>query len=138
LQNRTDALTLGPHLGRCEKPEQRLRPSVTDPQTMTDSTNIQPANLTTGWYGAFTPEVKRTFWACFGGWALDAMDVQIFSFAIPAIIATFHISKADAGLIGTVDGVIKDVVDLERTAQGIPIPRRPARDLPFPAAARPQ
>jgi len=69
---------------------------------MTDSTNIQPANLTTGWYGAFTPEVKRTFWACFGGWALDAMDVQIFSFAIPAIIATFHISKADAGLIGTV------------------------------------
>jgi len=66
---------------------------------MTDSTNIQPANPTTGWYGAFTPEVKRTFWACFGGWALDAMDVQIFSFAIPAIIAAFHISKADAGLI---------------------------------------
>jgi len=31
------------------------------------------------------------------------MDVQIFSFAIPAIMAAFHISKADAGLIGTGD-----------------------------------
>jgi MFS family permease len=30
------------------------------------------------------------------------MDVQIFSFVIPAITATFAISKADAGLIGTV------------------------------------
>src|SRR5712671_5385492 len=55
-----------------------------------------------GWYGELTPPEKRTFWACFGGWALDAMDVQIFSFAIPAIIAAFAISNAEAGLIGTV------------------------------------
>ena len=33
---------------------------------------------------------------------LDAMDVQIFSFAIPAIIVAFAITNADAGLIGTV------------------------------------
>src|SRR5437763_16901491 len=55
-----------------------------------------------GWYAALNPKEKRTFWACFGGWALDAMDVQIFSFAILAIIAAFQISNADAGLIGTV------------------------------------
>src|SRR5947207_8000459 len=55
-----------------------------------------------GWYAALNPKEKRTFWACFGGWALDAMDVQIFSFAIPAIIAAFAISNAEAGLIGTV------------------------------------
>src|SRR5437764_9684924 len=55
-----------------------------------------------GWYGELAPGEKRTFWACFGGWALDAMDVQIFSFAIPAIIAAFAITNADAGLIGTV------------------------------------
>lgn len=55
-----------------------------------------------GWYAALNPKEKRTFWACFGGWALDAMDVQIFSFAIPAIIAAFAISNADAGFIGTV------------------------------------
>lgn len=54
------------------------------------------------WYGDLAPSEKRTFWACFGGWALDAMDVQIFSFAIPAIIAAFHLTKADAGLIGTI------------------------------------
>jgi MFS family permease len=55
----------------------------------------------TGWYKELQSGEKRTFWACFGGWALDAMDVQIFSFAIPAIIAAFAISNADAGLIGT-------------------------------------
>jgi hypothetical protein len=55
----------------------------------------------TGWYRELKPGEKRTFWACFGGWTLDAMDVQIFSFAIPAILAAFAITNADAGLIGT-------------------------------------
>src|SRR5262249_16676081 len=32
----------------------------------------------TGWYKELQSGEKRTFWACFGGWALDAMDVQIF------------------------------------------------------------
>jgi sugar phosphate permease len=32
---------------------------------------------------------------------MDAMDVQMFSFAIPAIIVAFGITNADAGLIGT-------------------------------------
>jgi MFS family permease len=63
------------------------------------SRQVSPAS---GWYAALSPKEKRTFWACFGGWALDAMDVQIFSFAIPAIIAAFAISNADAGFIGTV------------------------------------
>ena len=54
------------------------------------------------WYAELAPREKRTFWACFGGWALDAMDVQIFSFVIPAIVVAFGISNADAGLIGTV------------------------------------
>jgi hypothetical protein len=54
------------------------------------------------WYRELTPVEKRTFWACFGGWALDAMDVQIFSFVIPAIIIAFAITNADAGLIASV------------------------------------
>jgi MFS family permease len=69
---------------------------------MTSDTGSRAVSPSTGWYAALSPKEKRTFWACFGGWALDAMDVQIFSFAIPAIIAAFHISNADAGLIGTV------------------------------------
>jgi MFS family permease len=55
----------------------------------------------TRWYSEMTPVGRRTFWACIGGWIMDAMDVQIYSFAIPAIIAAFAITNADAGLIGT-------------------------------------
>lgn len=55
----------------------------------------------TRWYAELTSREKSAFWACTGGWMLDALDVQIYSFAIPAIIATFALSNADAGLIGT-------------------------------------
>ena len=40
--------------------------------------------------------------ACFGGWSLDALDVQIFSFVIPSLIAVWHISTGEAGVLGTV------------------------------------
>jgi len=55
----------------------------------------------TAWYSEMAPKEKSTFWACTGGWILDAMDVQILSFAFPAIIAAFAISNAQAGLLGT-------------------------------------
>jgi MFS family permease len=58
-------------------------------------------NHPTHWYAEMAPREKSAFWACAGGWVLDAMDVQIYSFVIPAIIAAFHLSNADAGLIGT-------------------------------------
>lgn len=51
------------------------------------------------WYRQVTAKERKTFWACFSGWALDALDVQMFSLAIPALIAAFSLSKADAGLI---------------------------------------
>jgi MFS family permease len=54
------------------------------------------------WYADSTPLERRTFWASFGGWALDALDVQMFSLAIPALIVAFGISKSDAGLLGSV------------------------------------
>jgi MFS family permease len=54
------------------------------------------------WYAEMGSRGKSTFWASIGGWMLDAMDVQMFSFAIPAIIASFSLSNADVGLIGTV------------------------------------
>ncbi len=55
----------------------------------------------TAWYAEMSSKEKYTLWACIGGYALDAMDVQIYSFAIPAIIASFAITNADVGLIGT-------------------------------------
>ena len=35
------------------------------------------------WYRQMTQPERRTFWACFGGWALDAMDVQMYAVVIP-------------------------------------------------------
>jgi MFS family permease len=60
------------------------------------------AHHPTRWYAQMATHEKRAFWASTGGWILDAMDVQIYSFAIPAIIAAFALTNADAGLIGTV------------------------------------
>jgi MFS family permease len=54
------------------------------------------------WYRGISATERRTFWACFGGWALDALDLQMFSLVIPAIIATWHVSHTQAGLIGGV------------------------------------
>ena len=30
-----------------------------------------------GWYSDSSPAERRTFWAAFGGWGLDALDVQM-------------------------------------------------------------
>jgi MFS family permease len=53
------------------------------------------------WIATLTPRERNTFTACVGGWALDAMDVQIYSFVIPALIATWGITRGQAGLLGT-------------------------------------
>src|ERR1700734_1048452 len=53
------------------------------------------------WYRQLGADERRTFWACFGGWAVDALDVQIYTFAIPALIAVWQITKAQAGLLAT-------------------------------------
>lgn len=55
-----------------------------------------------GWYRELSVPEKRTFWAAFGGWALDAMDVQIYGLVIPTLIATLAISNTQAGLLATV------------------------------------
>jgi MFS family permease len=54
------------------------------------------------WYREVGPAERRTFWACLGGWSLDALDVQMFSLAIPALIATFGLSRTEAGSIGAI------------------------------------
>jgi MFS family permease len=53
------------------------------------------------WYTELSRGEKRTFWGCFGGWALDALDVQMFSFLIGTLIVVFGISQTQAGILGT-------------------------------------
>ena len=69
---------------------------------MSIQTVAREDNHPTNWFTEMKPQEKNTFWASIGGWILDAMDVQILSFAIPTIIAVFAITNADAGRIGTV------------------------------------
>jgi MFS family permease len=45
---------------------------------------------------------KRTMAGCFAGWALDALDAQAYSFVMPALLGLWGISRAQAGMLGTV------------------------------------
>ncbi|WP_092410282.1 MFS transporter [Pseudomonas sp. NFACC02] len=53
------------------------------------------------WYRTGSPRERKTFWACFSGWALDSYDMQMFSFLLPTIIALWGLTKAEAGMVGT-------------------------------------
>ena len=53
------------------------------------------------WVSDLESQERRAFGACVGGWALDAMDVQMYSFVIPALIATWGITRGQAGVLGT-------------------------------------
>jgi MFS family permease len=54
------------------------------------------------WWQDLTVRERRTMAACFGGWALDSFDLQIYSFTIPALVATWGVTQAQAGYVGTV------------------------------------
>jgi MFS family permease len=53
-------------------------------------------------YRSMTPEKRRTFWACYGGFGLDGFDVMMFSFVIPTLTTLWSMSKGEAGSIATV------------------------------------
>jgi MFS family permease len=53
------------------------------------------------WFTSMNVREKRTFWACFTGWALDAMDVQLYAVVMPTLIAAWGMSQAQAGTLGT-------------------------------------
>jgi MFS family permease len=65
-------------------------------------TRVEAEGAVLGWYTGLTGRERKTFWACFTGWALDAMDVQLYSFVIVTLTALWSISRTDAGLAATV------------------------------------
>lgn len=80
------------------------------------------------WFSEISGNERRTFWACFGGWALDSLDVQMFSLVIPAIIVEWSISRTQAGLVsgvtlvasalgGWIAGMLSDRLGRVRTLQ---------------------
>ncbi|MEX3964561.1 MFS transporter [Paraburkholderia sp. EG286B] len=53
------------------------------------------------WYTELTKGEKRTYWACFSGWGLDAMDTQMYALAIPTLLAVWGMTRGQAGILGT-------------------------------------
>jgi len=55
-----------------------------------------------GWLTMLSQRERTTMLGCFGGWSLDALDVQIFSFVIPTLLAQWGLTRGEAGVLGTV------------------------------------
>src|SRR4051794_14398340 len=81
-----------------------------------------------GWYHELGKRERRTFWACFGGWSLDSMDVNLYSFVIPTLIGLWGMTRGDAGMLATAallssaiggwaTGILADRIGRVRTLQ---------------------
>jgi MFS family permease len=53
------------------------------------------------WFTQLNPGERSTLAATFAGWMLDGMDVMVYSLVLPTLVAIWHISKGQAGLLGT-------------------------------------
>lgn len=54
------------------------------------------------WMRELNADERSTMRGCFGGWALDAMDVQLYSLVMPTLIAQWAMTRGQAGVLGTV------------------------------------
>jgi MFS family permease len=53
------------------------------------------------WFGELSSTERHTFWAAFGGFGLDGMDILLYSFVVPTLIVLWSMTQAEAGLIAT-------------------------------------
>jgi MFS family permease len=53
------------------------------------------------WITQLSVNERSTLVATFAGWMLDGMDVMVYSLVLPTLISLWHISKGEAGLLGT-------------------------------------
>ena len=75
------------------------------PRLSSDRRRFEPSPETKRepfWIRQLTSPERNTLVATFGGWALDGLDVMVYSFVIPSLIAAWHISQGQAGLLAAV------------------------------------
>ncbi len=60
---------------------------------------LEPA--TKAWFTQLNAKEKSALVATFSGWMLDGLDVMVYSFVLPTLVALWHISKGQAGMLGT-------------------------------------
>jgi len=53
------------------------------------------------WITQLSVNERSTLVATFAGWMLDGMDVMVYSLVLPTLISVWHISKGEAGVLGT-------------------------------------
>jgi len=53
------------------------------------------------WWRELSRAERATFFACFGGWALDAFDYQFYTFVIPTLRKEWNMSAGQAGTLAT-------------------------------------
>ena len=74
--------------------------------TIGDTGDSRKARRTTGFEGKWLAELthveRDTLIATFGGWALDGMDVMAYSFVVPTLMTTWHMTGGEAGLLATI------------------------------------
>ncbi|MBO9708800.1 MAG: MFS transporter [Caulobacter sp.] len=58
--------------------------------------------MTPRWYRDLNGNARRAFWTTYAGFGLDAMDVQLYAFIMPALLALWSLSHAQAGLLASV------------------------------------
>lgn len=61
------------------------------------------------WLLQLSPQERSTLFATFGGWALDGMDVMVYSFVIPTLISLWHIGKGQAGMLAAATLIISAI-----------------------------
>jgi MFS family permease len=81
------------------------------------------------WYRELTSREKRTFWACFGQFGLDGMDVQIYSFVIPTLISLWKLTPADAGLLATCTLLFSAVAYLLMVIAAVALPETRGKEF---------
>jgi MFS family permease len=60
----------------------------------------------TGFFKDMNAQERRTFWACFLGWVLDATDFMIYPLVIGTLISLWNVDRGVAGLAVTVTLVV--------------------------------
>ena len=53
------------------------------------------------WIARLTERERSTLIATFAGWMLDGLDVMAYSFVVPTLLVAWHMTRGQAGMLGT-------------------------------------
>jgi len=54
------------------------------------------------WYRTLDQDGRRAFWTSFAGFGLDSMEIQLYGFVLPVLLALWGVSHTAAGALATV------------------------------------